>query len=97
MLSPPSEGFRAKASSLSNLAESFLRKDPPKDYLSVPEKMTKVFSLAEDVNPEFKLESRIPRFTILHYSPFKAAWDWLILVLVIYTGTTNNIFYYLHD
>jgi hypothetical protein len=26
------------------------------------------------------------RFTLLHYSPFKAAWDWLILVLVIYTA-----------
>lgn len=30
--------------------------------------------------------SRIPSFTILHYSPFKAAWDWLILILVIYTA-----------
>lgn len=30
--------------------------------------------------------SRIPKFTILHYSPFKAAWDWLILILVIYTA-----------
>ena len=26
------------------------------------------------------------RFTILHYSPFKAVWDWLILILVIYTA-----------
>jgi len=24
--------------------------------------------------------------TILHYSPFKAIWDWLILILVIYTA-----------
>ncbi len=38
------------------------------------------------MNPEYKLESRKPRFTILHYSPFKAAWDWLILILVIYTA-----------
>lgn len=37
--------------------------------------------------PENKLQtSRIPKFTILHYSPFKAAWDWLILILVIYTA-----------
>ncbi len=28
----------------------------------------------------------MPKFTILHYSPFKAAWDWLILILVIYTA-----------
>lgn len=34
-----------------------------------------------------KIQSvRVPKFTILHYSPFKAAWDWLILILVIYTA-----------
>lgn len=39
------------------------------------------------MNPGNKLQmGRIPKFTILHYSPFKAAWDWLILVLVIYTA-----------
>ena len=38
------------------------------------------------MNP-IKIESsRLPRFTLLHYSPFKAAWDWLILILVIYTA-----------
>lgn len=26
------------------------------------------------------------RWTILHYSPFKAIWDWIILLLVIYTA-----------
>lgn len=26
------------------------------------------------------------KWTILHYSPFKAVWDWLILLLVIYTA-----------
>uniref|UniRef100_A0A1I8FFZ0 G_PROTEIN_RECEP_F1_2 domain-containing protein n=1 Tax=Macrostomum lignano TaxID=282301 RepID=A0A1I8FFZ0_9PLAT len=30
--------------------------------------------------------ARIHRCTILHYSPFKAVWDWLILILVIYTA-----------
>lgn len=39
------------------------------------------------MSPEAKLQTnRIPKFTILHYSPFKAAWDWLILILVIYTA-----------
>jgi hypothetical protein len=52
----------------------------------VPEKVTQVLTLAEDTHPDIKLESRIPRFTILHYSAFKAAWDWLILILVIYTA-----------
>ena len=37
--------------------------------------------------PEYKLQSpRIHKWTILHYSPFKALWDWIILFLVIYTA-----------
>jgi hypothetical protein len=27
-----------------------------------------------------------PRFIILHYSPFKAVWDWITLLLVLYTA-----------
>ena len=27
-----------------------------------------------------------PKFIILHYSPFKAVWDWIILLLVLYTA-----------
>lgn len=26
------------------------------------------------------------KFIILHYSPFKAVWDWIILLLVVYTA-----------
>ena len=29
---------------------------------------------------------KVNRWTILHYSPFKAVWDWIILLLVIYTA-----------
>lgn len=37
--------------------------------------------------PEYKLQSpRIHKWTILHYSPFKAVWDWIVLLLVIYTA-----------
>lgn len=37
--------------------------------------------------PEYKLQApRIHKWTVLHYSPFKAVWDWLILLLVIYTA-----------
>jgi hypothetical protein len=50
----------------------------------VPEKMNQ--AMAEDVNLDLKMEITIPRFTILHYSAFRAAWDWLILILVIYTA-----------
>ncbi|KAJ8278771.1 hypothetical protein COCON_G00058370 [Conger conger] len=46
-----------------------------------------VLSLGADVLPEYKLQApRIHRWTVLHYSPFKAVWDWLILLLVIYTA-----------
>ncbi|XP_060112229.1 potassium voltage-gated channel subfamily H member 6 [Heteronotia binoei] len=54
---------------------------------NVTEKVTQVLSLSADVLPEYKLQApRIHRWTILHYSPFKAVWDWLILLLVIYTA-----------
>ncbi|XP_041658227.1 potassium voltage-gated channel subfamily H member 2-like [Cheilinus undulatus] len=46
-----------------------------------------VLSLGADVLPEYKLQTpRIQKWTILHYSPFKAVWDWVILLLVIYTA-----------
>ena len=28
----------------------------------------------------------VPKFIIFHYSPFKAVWDWIILLLVLYTA-----------
>ncbi|XP_042164121.1 potassium voltage-gated channel subfamily H member 2-like isoform X1 [Oncorhynchus tshawytscha] len=53
----------------------------------VTEKFTQVLSLGADVLPEYKLQTpRIHKWTILHYSPFKAVWDWVILLLVIYTA-----------
>lgn len=39
----------------------------------------------EEQSEGFKM-SRYRRFTILHYSPFKAIWDWIILIFVIYTA-----------
>ncbi|XP_076827439.1 voltage-gated inwardly rectifying potassium channel KCNH2 isoform X2 [Brachyhypopomus gauderio] len=54
---------------------------------NVTEKVTQVLSLGADVLPEYKLQApRIHKWTVLHYSPFKAVWDWLILLLVIYTA-----------
>ena len=44
-------------------------------------------SLGADVLPEYKLQNpKVHRCTILHYSPFKAVWDWFILILVMYTA-----------
>ncbi|KAJ8913661.1 hypothetical protein NQ315_007378 [Exocentrus adspersus] len=46
-----------------------------------------VLSLGADVLPEYKLQNpKIHNYTILHYSPFKAVWDWIILILVMYTA-----------
>uniref|UniRef100_A0A4W5MSI5 Potassium channel, voltage gated eag related subfamily H, member 7 n=1 Tax=Hucho hucho TaxID=62062 RepID=A0A4W5MSI5_9TELE len=54
---------------------------------NVTDKVTQVLSLGADVLPEYKLQvPRMDKLTILHYSPFKAMWDWLILLLVIYTA-----------
>ncbi|XP_022249689.1 potassium voltage-gated channel subfamily H member 7-like isoform X2 [Limulus polyphemus] len=51
------------------------------------EKVAQVLSLGADVLPEHKLQKpRVNKWTILHYSPFKAFWDWIILLLVIYTA-----------
>ncbi|XP_076256580.1 potassium voltage-gated channel seizure isoform X4 [Rhynchophorus ferrugineus] len=51
------------------------------------EKVAQVLSLGADVLPEYKLQNpRIHNYTILHYSPFKAVWDWIILILVMYTA-----------
>ncbi|XP_028286591.1 potassium voltage-gated channel subfamily H member 6 [Parambassis ranga] len=53
----------------------------------VTEKVTQVLSLESDVLPEYKLQ--VPETTwwiLLHYSPFKAFWDWIILILVLYTA-----------
>ncbi|XP_035706356.1 potassium voltage-gated channel subfamily H member 6 isoform X3 [Folsomia candida] len=55
--------------------------------VKVGEKVAQVLSLGADVLPEYRLQSpRIHKWTILHYSPFKAVWDWLILILVMYTA-----------
>ncbi|XP_060103953.1 potassium voltage-gated channel subfamily H member 2 [Heteronotia binoei] len=79
-------------------AEAFLSAQPSEKEIIAPskikdrthhvtEKVTQVLSLGADVLPEYKLQApRIHRWTILHYSPFKAVWDWLILLLVIYTA-----------
>lgn len=32
------------------------------------------------------IRTNVPPFIILHYSPFKAVWDWIILLLAVYTA-----------
>uniref|UniRef100_A0A7N5ZYH0 Voltage-gated potassium channel subunit Kv11.1 n=1 Tax=Anabas testudineus TaxID=64144 RepID=A0A7N5ZYH0_ANATE len=62
-------------------------KDRTQNVTEKVTQVTQVLSLGADVLPEYKLQApRIHRYTILHYSPFKAVWDWVILLLVIYTA-----------
>jgi len=35
------------------------------------------------------LGQRFPRLIIPHYSPFKAVWDWITLLLVLYTAVVT--------
>ncbi|KAL1122122.1 hypothetical protein AAG570_003528 [Ranatra chinensis] len=56
-------------------------------YINLNFVFAQVLSLGADVLPEYKLQSpRIHKWTVLHYSPFKAVWDWIILLLVMYTA-----------
>ncbi|XP_071493359.1 potassium voltage-gated channel unc-103-like [Diadema antillarum] len=48
---------------------------------------SEVIRLTSDEINHKKLRVRqLHKFTILHYSPFKAVWDWFILLLVVYTA-----------
>ncbi|XP_043110267.1 potassium voltage-gated channel subfamily H member 6, partial [Puntigrus tetrazona] len=54
---------------------------------NVTEKVTQVLSLGADVLPGYKLQAPdVHKWIMLHYSPFKAMWDWIILLLVLYTA-----------
>uniref|UniRef100_A0A914DXK7 Cyclic nucleotide-binding domain-containing protein n=1 Tax=Acrobeloides nanus TaxID=290746 RepID=A0A914DXK7_9BILA len=79
---------REKHIAMSRRASMFVRKMsmaiPTLSLEPIPQT---VLSLGADVLPEYKLQpTRIHHCTIVHYSPFKAVWDWIILLLVIYTA-----------
>ncbi|CAF3602642.1 unnamed protein product [Rotaria sp. Silwood1] len=88
------ELMRAKSQSISNIAETVIKQETKDSKVkrsclpNIPRQIAQILSLGEDTVPDFRLPDsrRIPRTIILHYSPFKAAWDWLILLLVIYTA-----------
>ncbi|KAI3365278.1 hypothetical protein L3Q82_010374, partial [Scortum barcoo] len=83
---PASKGPECRSSSTSRM--ELLSPSKVKDLSqNVTEKVTQVLSLESDVLPEYKLQ--VPEKTwwiLLHYSPFKAFWDWIILILVLYTA-----------
>ena len=41
---------------------------------------------AEGASVRRNYKRSAPSFIILHYSPFKAVWDWIVLLLVLYTA-----------
>ncbi|CAM4759826.1 unnamed protein product [Rotaria magnacalcarata] len=87
--------LKTKAQSITNIAETVLKKEQKElkvakhSFLqNIPNRVAQILSLGEDIAPDLRSPDnrRIPRTIILHYSPIKAAWDWLILLLVIYTA-----------
>ncbi|CAF3809577.1 unnamed protein product, partial [Rotaria sp. Silwood1] len=49
--------------------------------------ITPVLGQQENANEAIASSRRLgQRFIILHYSPFKAVWDWIVILLVLYTG-----------
>ncbi|CAH8560545.1 unnamed protein product [Schistosoma turkestanicum] len=78
-LHPTAEESEALQLVLSSHAE------PPKS--SVTEKFAQFLSMDEDLHVEHRFQSpRMHKFTLKHYSVFKAVWDWIILALIIYTA-----------
>ncbi|CAH8629243.1 unnamed protein product [Schistosoma margrebowiei] len=78
-LHPTTEESEALQLVLSSHAE------PPKS--SVTEKFAQFLSMDEDLHVEHRFQSpRMHKFTLKHYSVFKAVWDWIILALIIYTA-----------
>ncbi|XP_071040311.1 voltage-gated inwardly rectifying potassium channel KCNH6 isoform X4 [Parasteatoda tepidariorum] len=70
-----------------NNSAKLLLKEMHSHKLYMGEKVAQVLSLGADVLPEYKLQKpTVHKWTILHYSPFKAVWDWIILLLVMYTA-----------
>ncbi|CAO78713.1 Potassium voltage-gated channel unc-103 [Caenorhabditis elegans] len=80
-------GTTTSARKHSSLSQPALRCHSKQHHNILSPHALAVLSLGADVLPEYKLQpTRIHHCTIVHYSPFKAVWDWIILLLVIYTA-----------
>lgn len=83
---------RGRAVNHSALADSealrlVLTNHPEPAKSSVTEKFAQFLSMDEDLHVEHRFQSpHMHHFTLKHYSVFKAVWDWIILVLIIYTA-----------
>ncbi|XP_013144635.1 PREDICTED: potassium voltage-gated channel subfamily H member 6-like [Papilio polytes] len=87
---PPStwrSSVRVRDTGFRGSRKSVVRLEPPCNGLNgLPTIIGKeVLSLGATSGPKGTTQPSHP-WTILHHSPYKAAWDWLILILVIYTA-----------
>ncbi|XP_068146127.1 potassium voltage-gated channel unc-103 isoform X2 [Drosophila tropicalis] len=58
-----------------------------KSEIRLPDPVDTVLSLGGNIIHDQKLQNNTyHKWTLLHYSPFKAVWDWIILILVMYTA-----------
>ncbi|ELU12909.1 hypothetical protein CAPTEDRAFT_198709 [Capitella teleta] len=54
---------------------------------SKPSQIANMMNLNAEILPSYRQEApKTPPHIILHYSAFKASWDWIILVLTFYTA-----------
>ncbi|GAA6077792.1 potassium voltage-gated channel subfamily H member 6 [Tachysurus ichikawai] len=76
--------FPAFSLSFSRPRRSISRSSPPNtELITIPKKL----SLGTSVFPENQLQNAdVHKWIMLHYSPLKAAWDWVILLLMLYTA-----------
>ncbi|XP_041974697.1 potassium voltage-gated channel unc-103-like isoform X3 [Aricia agestis] len=86
---PPStwrSSVRVRDTSFRGSRKSVVRLEPPCNGLNgLPAIGKEVLSLGATGGHKGTTQPSHP-CTILHHSPYKAAWDWLILILVIYTA-----------
>ncbi|KAG7304428.1 Potassium voltage-gated channel sub H member 6-variant 2 [Plutella xylostella] len=86
---PPSawrSSVRVRDTGFRGSRKSVVRLEPPCNGLNgLPAIGKEVLSLGATVGHKGTVAPSHP-CTILHHSPYKAAWDWLILILVIYTA-----------
>ncbi|XP_060603869.1 potassium voltage-gated channel subfamily H member 7-like isoform X2 [Ruditapes philippinarum] len=61
-----------------------LHQETRTDLLTEESEELSTIEQAQDLGS--KIQRAQPDFIILHYSPFKAVWDWVVLILVLYTA-----------
>ncbi|TSL75240.1 Potassium voltage-gated channel subfamily H member 6 [Bagarius yarrelli] len=82
--------FPVFSRSLSRPRRSISRSSPTNiELVTIPKlkEHHRKLSLGINVFPEYQLQTPdVHKWIMLHYGPFKATWDWVILLLVLYTA-----------